>query len=627
MKYDMNTHITILGMGYLMEYIRPCYSAFLGDRCREQIIAVTADEKDLARKNEVLGFPVILNDNLGALEKNEPRIILLAPPPPVAPSLINEVLLPYFAEVRAKGAQLPMIFAFPPTPTGDYYLEKLGKDVRIVNVLPNMVSKIAGEKLNGEGLTYLTYPNDSAWTEEEKAFVQQFFAPMGGCIEVPPQHVMQMLAGTVTVHLISETIFTITDALAQGGHPVDYQKIASAMRAYHRKKWGWTTGDYPCSEFDVDPYLAHWLKKVAYHWYMGTLRFYLDCGMEEQTARTILTSLLDLHLQIHQREERPAIEKKGSQHATKGGVLEKGGIMFARLVETGLKKEFYVFPDMRLTDEWCAWYEDRAYQITKIVSDHGARLSTNRTCQKYQIENHALTFAYFAKRTLESGIPGAAEALQLAVVRYARERGSRMRQRCDRFGDPVNMLSYKVYCEWCPECEDMSAITIQKSPVHKTEVTRCRWVDVWNKYGYSQYGKYYCDYADYNLVKGFSDDMKLEMGKVFSRGADCCAFTWCGADMTPENEAWVSKRRGELMNTVTFDWEYHTAHLYHTMAAVLTGALGAGAKEIIRRVREDYANEFTEESLSIIDSFDHMDFKCALYNENTQVRESSGLLY
>lgn len=173
----------------------------------------------------------------------------------------------------------------------------------------------------------------------------------------------------------------------------------------------------------------------------------------------------------------------------------------------------------------------------------------------------------------------------------------------------------------------MSAITIQKSPVHKTEVTRCRWVDVWNKYGYSQYGKYYCDYADYNLVKGFSDDMKLEMGKVFSRGADCCAFTWCGADMTPENEAWVSKRRGELMNTVTFDWEYHTAHLYHTMAAVLTGALGAGAKEIIRRVREDYANEFTEESLSIIDSFDHMDFKCALYNENAQVRESSGLLY
>ena len=239
--------ITILGMGYLMEYIYPCYESLLGDRIGENIVAVTADEADLPRKRRRCAFEVILNDCMAALEKNRPDLILVAPPPKIVPTMIDEVLVPYFSARRAEGGKLPTIYAFPPAPAGKAYQEKLGQDVLVVNILPNMVSEIAGERISGEGLTYLTFPEESIWPESEKELLSRFFSPLGKTIEVKPAQVMSMLAGTVAVHLVSDIVFAITDALGAGGSAVDYRSIAGAMRAYHRAKHGYSDGSYPCS--------------------------------------------------------------------------------------------------------------------------------------------------------------------------------------------------------------------------------------------------------------------------------------------------------------------------------------------------------------------------------------------
>ena len=154
-------------------------------------------------------------------------------------------------------------------------------------------------------------------------------------------------------------------------------------------------------------------------------------------------------------------------------------------------------------------------------------------CAPFSIDNHALLFGALAKAALESGLAGAEEALTAGVVEYARERGGRMRQRCDRLGDPADMLSYKAYCEWRPEDEVMESVTVQKSPVNRTKVTACRWIEVWRECGYLKYGRYYCDHVDENLVKGFNADLRLEIGRIMSRGDEACDFTWCGADLTP----------------------------------------------------------------------------------------------
>lgn len=609
-----DTKIVILGMGYLMEYIYPCYEALLGENISTNILAVTADVEGLPGKLERCAFPVILNDSLGALQKMQPDLVLFAPPPSVAPGLIEEALVPYFAQCREAGRSLPVIFAFPPNPVGQYYLDKLGSDIRVANILPNMVTQLGNMVLRDLGLTYVTFPDEGPWEDSQREFLDSFFAPMGGTIEVKPSHLMEMLAGTVAVHLISQIVFTITDTLAAGGHPTDYRCVASSMRAAFRKERDYDRGSVPCEQGAAgDYYLAGLLGKVVLAWYDGMYEFYRKSGLSEADSRRILTSLLDLHLLKHQLEARSDIEKKTRQHATKGGVLEKGIQEFPLLVETMLRQMFFTYPAVNLTTEWTDKLSRRAAQICAVVTERGRGLHSSGSGAEFRIEHHAVCFGLLAKYTLASGAAGAREALSLGVIQYARERGSRMRQRCQRFGDPLNMLSYKVYCEWQPENEVMASVTLQRSPVHKTKVTDCHWVNDWKRYGLLEYGKYYCDYADQNLVKGFSDKMSLEMGEVFSRGADCCAFTWCGADMTDENEAWVSQRRGELMETITMGWEFHTAHLYHTIARTLENTLGEGSKAVLRNMRREFATIFSEDALAVIDSFENQDFTVANY--------------
>ena len=73
----------------------------------------------------------------------------------------------------------------------------------------------------------------------------------------------------------------------------------------------------------------------------GIQEFYYESGMPKEDADLILDSLLNLHLLKHQLEAREVILRDSSQHATKGGVLEKSTQIFYKTIETFLKKQFF----------------------------------------------------------------------------------------------------------------------------------------------------------------------------------------------------------------------------------------------------------------------------------------------
>lgn len=607
MRQERN--MVILGMGYLMEYIYPCYKHMLGEAAGRCLTAVTADQADLARKREKFEFPVVLNDNYGALKERRPEIILFAPPPAVAPGLTEEVLAPYYRAVRERGEKLPVLYAFPPKPEGSYYLEKLGGDVQVVNILPNMVSRIAGQTLEGEGLTYLTFPEKARWSEEERAYLEEFFSPLGGCIEVKPDQVMQMLAGTVTVHNISEIILTVSDALERSGYPVDFHRIAGAMRAYHQKKWSYSpAGSTPCGEDEVEPALYQALRKVAFHWFMGIYAFYLDAGMDEATASRILVSLLDLHLHLHQREDRSVIEANGIQHATKGGVLEKGCKVFAAQVEGELARTFEQWPDTALSDTWCSWLEQQAYSVTAQVSDHSGNLTGARG-GRFEVEHHAVMFGLMAQAILDVCGDSGRELVKAGTEHYAHSRGHRMRLRCLRDNNPTDMVHYMAYGEWVPAPGTMEIKTRQKSPVNRTLVVKCPWKTAWKKYGFMDYAKHYCDYADFALVKGFDPGLTLDMDSWMARGDEGCGFTWNGADLNPQTEAEIARVKELNRDGGILDWEYHTAHMYYGFCQVLKEKLdGESRGQVISAVRGEFAQRFGAQALQVIDGFAGTDF-------------------
>ena len=71
MKPFSEAKVTIIGLGFLMEYIFPCFRRAMGERAAAQLNAVTADAGDLEGKRRRLGISVLLNDNAGALRELE----------------------------------------------------------------------------------------------------------------------------------------------------------------------------------------------------------------------------------------------------------------------------------------------------------------------------------------------------------------------------------------------------------------------------------------------------------------------------------------------------------------------------------------------------------------------------
>jgi hypothetical protein len=608
LKEDQDLKLVIIGMGYLMEYIMPCYKRIIGEKLSNSVFSVTIDEKDLEGKRQRLGFPVILHDNIGTLLKVRPDIILFAPPPSVALGLIKNVLNPYFNTLRNEKALLPDLYVFPPKPPGKVYLDLLGDDIRVVNILPNMVSKIAGKDLSGEGHTYLTFPLEASWPKENIARLKRFFAPLGGTIEVAPALVTPMLAGTVAVHNISEVILTITDALNSSGHQIVYRDIAGAMRAYHQKKQNYApAGSYPCSEDQVNPGLLEAFKKVVFHWSRGIKSFYLEAGMTSEKADEILIPLLDLHLHVHQEEPRQIIEQNTCRHATKGGVLEKGNLIFAERIAPKIKEGFSKFPVWTPTAEWAEWLEAESRQLTAMVSKHGMTLA-NKKPGPFTVENHALLAALLAKYAIIIAKGRGEDAIKAGVTRYGRERGGRMAKRARKNGDLPTMLNYMAYGEWRPVPGTMEITTVQKDPVYITRVTLCPWCEIWKKHGLLQYGKYYCQSVDQNLVKGFDEALNLGIEALQSWGEPYCEFVWNGVAFTREAEKTLSDKIQALGNSGIMSWEYHTGHLFTTIGAELIRLLGDEGKKVIEAAKDDFSRLFDTDATLLLEDLATRDY-------------------
>lgn len=240
MKPLSQAKVTIIGLGFLMEYIFPCFRQAKGERTAAELNAVTADAGDLEGKRQRLGIPVVLDDNAGALRALEPDCIFFAPPPSVAPGLVEDCLVPYFAELRAAGKPIPALVAFPPSPAGAYYQEKLGLDLKVVNIIPNMISRVGEEDVSSEACHLITYPARDNWTAEEKEDLGRFLAPMGRRLELTPELTLHVLSAEIATHPLTELADVAARCLTERGIACTYREAASCLRACHQRARGYT---------------------------------------------------------------------------------------------------------------------------------------------------------------------------------------------------------------------------------------------------------------------------------------------------------------------------------------------------------------------------------------------------
>lgn len=554
--------ITIIGMGFLMEYIFPCFQRAMGEHVHTNINAVTADQNDLEGKRSRLGIEVYLNDNDAALRAIHPDFIFFAPPPSVAPMLTETCLKPYYDECRSRGERLPKLLAFPPSPKGAYYMEQLGNDLKVINIIPNMISSVGGEKVPDESCHLMTYPEHDNWTQQEKEMLNELLSPMGRCLNVPPRFILHVLSAEIATHPLTELADVTARCLNRLGVACTYFDTASALRACHQRMHDYTSpGTNNCSIDAVkNPAAVKLLALISEAWYDGLHDYLTGVGFAAEGASALLNPLFDLYYHEAQLESRETIVAKARKDATPGGMLELCMQSYFAVVESRIED---LFAQGFAPDEAGVREIGRLMaEITGAVVERGSGLTAVKVSE-FGPRQHAVMFGLLAKGICDNFGEDADALLWEAVETYGMERGKRMARRCLANGDPLDMASYVAYGEWSFSGGFIKTHPDPDCAYLNYHVLSCPWCTAWKEAGLEDYGIYYCRCVDKSILKGFNPALKLSMPTWLSHpNHEYCDFHWESAANNQERVDRIKAISERLGGTQVRDFQYHTAHEY-----------------------------------------------------------------
>ncbi len=222
-----------------------------------------------------------------------------------------------------------------------------------------------------------------------------------------------------------------------------------------------------------------------------------------------------------------------------------------------------------------------------------------------KIEHHAMMFAFLAKHAIELCGKAGKEAILKGMTTYGKERGARMAANALAHGDELTTMTNQAYGEWKPDYDgQMEFGQLRTEPTLQTYISKCAWCDAWNKHNITEYGKYYCVNVDNAVYQGFrSDFVCTPTATSLSWGGERCEFDW-GHPLSPDEVRALAEKKKELGGSCMKDFNFHTAHLKHTLSKTLIEALGDNGKKAVELALEEYARTFGEEYLNVLNSVD-----------------------
>ena len=218
------------------------------------------------------------------------------------------------------------------------------------------------------------------------------------------------------------------------------------------------------------------------------------------------------------------------------------------------------------------------------------------------IEHHAVLFGLLSKNAVTSLGKKGEDAILLGMTRYGNERGARMAANAQANGDPLNTMTNQAYGEWKPDYEgQMSFGQLRTQPTLQTYISKCAWCDAWHKHDLSEYGKLYCVNVDNAVYQGYrSDFVCTPTTTAMSWGGERCEFDW-GYPLSDEEVQELAKKKAELGTSCMRDFNFHTAHLLHTISSTLKEECPDEAEKIITNALEEYCDKFGREYLEILE--------------------------
>lgn len=226
-----------------------------------------------------------------------------------------------------------------------------------------------------------------------------------------------------------------------------------------------------------------------------------------------------------------------------------------------------------------------------------------------KIENQAMMFAFLSRAAiLAHGEEGRA-AIQNGMIKYGRERGARMAARAKAAGDPVDLWTNQAYGEWKPDyAGQMEFGMLRSEPTYQTYIAKCAWCEAWKKYDILEYGREYCVHVDEAVYDGFGcGAVCTPLTTSMSWGGERCDFDW-GKPLSAEELQMVADKKAELGTSAMRDFNFHTAHIYHTVSEAVREAFPDDAGAIIGKAVSDYVELYGQEAFDVLGAFDPSEF-------------------
>ena len=322
MKPSEELRIAIIGMGRLMETIRPCYAALLEtpERLSKQVIATTIDERGLREKNARLGFTVLLGQNDEMLHSLMPDLILFAPPPHDALPLAESVLAPYGQYCLENGIPVPIVFAFPPSPGPEQYAARLPAAMKTAVVVPC---------LGADGGFVLASVPHGERESGIRSLIERFFRPMAS--------VLFLESSGIPAYLGSACMYPVTGNL--------YCDVADV--------------------FDEDDRL---LSAAVRGWRAGIADYRTEIGID--VAEDEILEQTDNYLRAAKNGGRRALTRLNLEECTPGGIAERVLIAYTG----GVRNALLSLKTEQREESLARLVRDEAKRLSAVAAERAANL-------------------------------------------------------------------------------------------------------------------------------------------------------------------------------------------------------------------------------------------------------------
>jgi hypothetical protein len=236
--------------------------------------------------------------------------------------------------------------------------------------------------------------------------------------------------------------------------------------------------------------------------------------------------------------------------------------------------------------------------------------NTIRTRADFTASHHAILFALLARAVIEScgKEPGTA-VIRDAVKTYGRQRGHRMALRARANGHDLSMANYLAYGEWTPAKNESRFRLVEKAPHARVVVNPCIWYRTWKENDLLDYGRIYCQEVDAALIEGFNPELELEIRGTLAAGHPRCDFIFKDANLTILSALRTAyRKRVKPGKACRMPWDYHCAHLYKTVGAVVVEAFGGNGRRAIASALAAFAAHYDEKMARKVASFQDVNF-------------------